>query len=427
MTITIKTFLRNIVLPALGQPAIRFMLFLGLLMAIGAGAALVVFAEGLHVTNLTDLVPWGLWISIDLSAISLAAGAFSISAIAYLLGRKELRPVAKTAVYVGFVGYSIAMMMLLLDIGRPDRFWHGFVFWNIHSPLWEVTMCVGLYFSILLMEVAPIIGHWEPVEHRFPRLSHRLGSLHALTPYLALIGLCLSTLHQSSLGLTYGKLIARPIWYRPWPMALSFYISAIVGGMALVACISLVAARMTPRARVNKVTLDKLAYTVGWAALFLLVVRWWDLMSMPVDYVPAKSEALYILTRGRLAFNFWGLEILLGLVVPAVLLLVGSFRRVERVRILALALVALGLVAYRWDTNLVGQLVVFGQAPGSDVPLFTNYTPSLIEILTGTGVLAYGLLAVIFGVRYLNVIDHGEVVEAPAEAPVPAAMVPSSR
>ena len=427
MTITIKTFLRNIVLPALGQPAIRFMLFLGLLMAIGAGAALVVFAEGLHVTNLTDLVPWGLWISIDLSAISLAAGAFSISAIAYLLGRKELRPVAKTAVYVGFVGYSIAMMMLLLDIGRPDRFWHGFVFWNIHSPLWEVTMCVGLYFSILLMEVAPIIGHWEPVEHRFPRLSHRLGSLHALTPYLALIGLCLSTLHQSSLGLTYGKLIARPIWYRPWPMALSFYISAIVGGMALVACISLVAARMTPRARVNKVTLDKLAYTVGWAALFLLVVRWWDLMSMPVDYVPAKSEALYILTRGRLAFNFWGLEILLGLVVPAVLLLVGSFRRVERVRILALALVALGLVAYRWDTNLVGQLVVFGQAPGSDVPLFTNYTPSLIEILTGTGVLAYGLLAVIFGVRYLNVIDHGEVVEAPAEASVPAAMVPSSR
>ncbi len=427
MTITIKTFLRDTVLPALGQPAIRFMLFLGLLMAIGAGAALVVFAEGLHVTNLTDLVPWGLWISIDLSAISLAAGAFSISAIAYLLGRKELRPVAKTAVYVGFVGYSIAMMMLLLDIGRPDRFWHGFVFWNIHSPLWEVTMCVGLYFSILLMEVAPIIGHWEPVEHRFPRLSHRLGSLHALTPYLALIGLCLSTLHQSSLGLTYGKLIARPIWYRPWPMALSFYISAIVGGMALVACISLVAARMTPRARVNKVTLDKLAYTVGWAALFLLVVRWWDLMSMPVDYVPAKSEALYILTRGRLAFNFWGLEILLGLVVPAVLLLVGSFRRVERVRILALALVALGLVAYRWDTNLVGQLVVFGQAPGSDVPLFTNYTPSLIEILTGTGVLAYGLLAVIFGVRYLNVIDHGEVVEAPAEASVPAAMVPSSR
>src|SRR5690606_39546919 len=55
------------------------------------------------------------------------------------------------------------------------------------------------------------------------------------------------------------------------------------------------------------------SYTVGWAVLFLLVLRWWDLMSMPVDYEPAKSEALYILTRGRLAFNFWGLEIMLGM------------------------------------------------------------------------------------------------------------------
>jgi Ni/Fe-hydrogenase subunit HybB-like protein len=378
------------------------------------------------VTNLTDLVPWGLWISIDLSAIALAAGAFSVSAIAYVLRRKEFQPVAKTAVFVGLIGYSMAMMMLILDIGRPDRFWHGFVFWNIHSPLWEVTMCVGLYFSVLMLEVMPIIGHWSEVEHRFPRLSGRLTSVHKLTPYLAVVGLILSTLHQSSLGLTYGKLIARPIWNRPWPMAINFYVSAIVGGIALVTLVSLVSARMTPRARVNRPLLDKLAYGVGWAALFLLALRWWDLMSMPVDYAPGKTEALYILTRGRLAFNFWGLEIVLGMLLPAILLLIPYFRRVERVRILALALIVIGVIAFRWNTNLVGQLVVFGTVPGSDIPLFTDYTPSLIEILTGVGVIAYGLLAITFGVRYLNVINHGEVVEAPAETPVTAAMVPSS-
>ena len=418
--------IRRHVLPALRQPVYAWMSFLGVLMLVGVSAALVVFIKGLGITNLTDLVPWGLWISIDLSAIALAAGAFSVSAIAYLLRRKEYRPLAKTAVYVGLIGYSMAMMMLLLDIGRPDRFWHGFVFWNIHSPLWEVTMCVGLYFTVLMLEVTPIIGHWSPVEQRFPRLSLRMGSIHKLTPVLALIGLCLSTLHQSSLGLTYGKLIARPIWYRPWPMAINFYISAIVGGLALVLFISLFAARLTPKARVNTRTLDKLAYFVGWGALGLLALRWWDLMSMPVGYVPAKSEALHILTRGQLAFNFWGLEIILGLLVPAALLLIGSLRRVPRLRMLALALIAIGVVAYRWDTNLVGQLVVFGQVSGNEIPLFTHYTPSLVEILTATGVIAYGLLAITFGVRFLNVIDHGEVVEAPVEATVPAAMVPSS-
>lgn len=410
------------------EPVFQWMAFLGVFVAVGVVAALFVFIKGLHITNLTDLVPWGLWISIDLSAIALAAGAFSVSAIAYLLRRESLKPVAKTAVFVGFVGYSMAMMMLLLDIGRPDRFWHGFVFWNIHSPLWEVTMCVGLYFSVLMMEVLPIIGHWEPVEQRFPTISHKLGSLHKLTPVLAFIGLCLSTLHQSSLGLTYGKLVARPIWYRPWPMAINFYISAIVGGIALVTFISFFSAKLTPRVRINKAVLDKMAYGVGWAVLFLFALRWLDLVSaMPAGYVPGKTEALYILTRGRLAFSFWGLEIVLGMILPATLLLIPRFRSHEGLRLVALALIAIGVVAFRWNTNLVGQLIVFGTVAGSDIPLFTNYMPSLVEILTGVGVIAYGLLAITFGVRFLNVIDHGEVVEAPAEASVPAAMVPSSR
>ncbi|HNS40435.1 MAG: polysulfide reductase NrfD [Anaerolineae bacterium] len=422
------TLIRRYVLPAMKQPVFQWMAFLGVFIVVGVVAALMVFIKGLYITNLSDLVPWGLWISIDLSAIALAACAFSVSALAYLARRESLKPVAKTAVFVGFVGYSMAMMMLLLDIGRPDRFWHGFVFWNIHSALWEVTICVGLYFTVLMMEVLPIIGHWDVVEQRFPKISHSLGSLHKLTPVLAVIGLGLSTLHQSSLGLTYGKLVAKPIWYRPWPMAINFYISAIVGGIALVTFISLFAARLTPRARIDKAVLARMAYGVGWGVLFLFAVRWWDLMSsMPAGYVPGKTEALYILTRGRLAFSFWGLEIVLGMILPAILLLVPRFRGNERVRMVALALIAMGVIAYRWNTNLVGQLVVFGTVAGSDIPVFTHYMPSLVEILTGVGVIAYGLLAITFGVRFLNVIDHGEVVEAPAETSVPAAMVPSSR
>jgi molybdopterin-containing oxidoreductase family membrane subunit len=115
-----------------------------------------------------------------------------------------------------------------------------------------------------------------------------------------------------------------------------------------------------------------------------------------------------------------------GMVIPAILLLVPRFRRVPRFRMLALALVVIGVVAFRWDTNLVGQLVVFGQIPGSDMPLYTSYSPSLIEMLTAAGVIAYGLLAITLGVRYLNVIDHGTVVEAPAKITPPAAVVPSS-
>jgi len=186
-----------------------------IIMAAGLVGAFFIFTQGLVITNLSDLVPWGLWITIDLSAIALSAGAFTLSAAVYLMGLKQYQPVARTAVFIGIIGYSVAMMMLLMDIGRPDRFWHAFAYWNIHSPLWEVTMCVGLYFTVLSLEVIPIFGDHDGLKRRWPRVSDHMKSVHRLAPFLAIAGLALSMLHQSSLGATYGVLKARPIWYRP--------------------------------------------------------------------------------------------------------------------------------------------------------------------------------------------------------------------
>jgi hypothetical protein len=139
-------------------PIHLLMALLAAIMGAGAIAGILVFVKGLSLTNLTDLVPWGLWITIDLSSIALSAGAFSLCAAVYLLGLKEYQPIARTATYVGLIGYSMAMLTLLLDICRPDRFWHYLVFWNTHSVLWEVSMCLTLYMIVLALEVAPIIG-----------------------------------------------------------------------------------------------------------------------------------------------------------------------------------------------------------------------------------------------------------------------------
>jgi Ni/Fe-hydrogenase subunit HybB-like protein len=387
---------------------------LSILVLMGAVAGAIVFSRGLVVTNLTDLVPWGLWITIDLSAIALSAGAFLISAAVYLLGLKQFQPVARTAVFVGMIGYSMAMLMLLLDIGRPDRFWHAFAFWNIHSPLWEVTMCVGLYFTVLTLEVIPIFGQADWMKSRWPRLASRLSSVHHLAPFLAVIGLGLSLLHQSSLGATYGVLKSRPIWYRP-DMAVLFIASAIVAGPALTVLASKLAGRLSTRAKVNDALLENISRFIGGALAIYLYLRFWDAFAMSYTYQPAQTEGLHLLTRGPLAFNFWVGEILLGIVVPMIILLNGRLRRIPLLHILALFLVVGGLVAYRWDINLVGQLVVYGTVPHVTVPRYTHYVPSLIEIMAGIGVVAYGLLAFTLGVRYLNIIDHSAV---PGHAPV---------
>jgi Ni/Fe-hydrogenase subunit HybB-like protein len=395
-----------------------WLLFLSTIMIAGLVAGVIVFAKGLVVTNLTDLVPWGLWITIDLSAIAMSAGAFLLCAAVYLLGLKRYQPVARTATFIGLLGYSMAVMTLLLDIGRPDRFWHALVYWNTHSLLWEVTMCVTLYLTVLVIEVAPIIGHAHWFESRFRKLATWMQSAHNLAPYLAVVGLVLSMLHQSSLGATYGVLKARPIWYRP-DLSVLFILSAAVGGLSLTTLASMISARLSNKANVKDELLERLSFVVGWALVGYLYFRFWDALSMSYTYQPGRTEGLNMLTSGPLAVNFWFGEIILGIIVPMIILLNNRMRNQPALRMLALGFVVGGIIAYRWDTTLAGQLIVLTYLPQEIIARYTSYVPSLIEILAGAGVVAFGFLAFTIGVQWLGVVDHSDSHEEMPEA-VPA-------
>lgn len=401
------------------KPFTLWVAFLSLVFFVGLIGIGIVFSKGLVVTNLTDLVPWGLWITIDLSSIAMSAGAFTLCALVYILGLKRFQPLARTATFVGLIGYSMAVLTLLLDIGRPDRFWHAVVYWNTHSVLWEVTMCVTLYFTVLLLESAPIFAGLPWLKQRFPWVSSRLSRLHHLAPYLAIVGLGLSMLHQSSLGATYGVLKARPIWYRP-DLSVLFMASAIAGGISMTLLVTMLAGQLSPRVKVNDELVETLAYAVGWVLVGYLYFRFWDALSMTYTYAPGRTEGLRVITKGALSFNFWVGEILFGAVVPVLILLNRRYRSQPILRMLALALVVGGVVAYRWDTNIAGQLVLLTYLPNEIAARYTHYVPSFIEFLTGAGVVAYGMLAVTLGVRYLNIVDHRFEAHAEQTRPAPA-------
>lgn len=399
------------------RPVHVWMGILAIITGIGAVAGIIVFAEGLYLTNLTDLVPWGLWITIDLSSIALSAGAFSLCAVVYILGIKKYQPVARTATYIGLIGYTMAMFTLLLDIGRPDRFWHYLVFWNTHSVLWEVSMCLTLYLMVLLLETLPIIGGIDFVRSRWPKLSARLEHVHHYAPFLAVAGLFLSMLHQSSLGATFGVIIAKPIWYRPG-LSVLFIISAVAGGISLTVLLSMLASRLNRKIKVKDELLESLALVVGWILVGYLYFRFWDAFSMTYTYEPGRTEGLALLTRGPLAFNFWLGEIIMGALIPIILLLNPRTRSLPWVRMLALAMVVGGVVAYRWDTTLAGSMVILTYTPNAIRTLYTSYVPSLIEILAGGGVIAFGMLAITIGMQYFNIVDHGEVQPEPVQEEV---------
>jgi Ni/Fe-hydrogenase subunit HybB-like protein len=193
-----------------------------------------------------------------------------------------------------------------------------------------------------------------------------------------------------------------------------------VGGISLTLFASMLASRLTNKARINDALIERVAQFVGYLLIGYFYFRAWDALSQTYAYDPGRSEGLHFLTKGPLAFNFWIVEMLLGMIVPMFLLLYKPTRMNRFLRMLALFLVAAGVVAFRWDTNLTGLLVVMPFVPGQMIE-YTSYRPSLVEIVTGAAIIAYGLTAFSLGVRYLRVVDHSLIETEHTKVKVEAA------
>jgi Ni/Fe-hydrogenase subunit HybB-like protein len=383
----------------------------------GLWAALQVFTRGLVVTNLNDLAPWGLWIVVDLSCIALSAGAFSLSALAHLLGRHELRPIARIAVFIGLLGYTGAMMCLIVDIGRPERFWHGWVWWNVHSMLWEVTMCITLYFAVLTLEVFPMVVGL-PFLARYKWLTRLGNRVHSLAPLLAIFGLCLSLLHQSSLGGTYGVVAGRASLYRA-TMPLLFIASAVAGGMAFTMQMTLIVQWLKGRILVPRRTLFIVGQIAGMVLLLYLYMRFWDSTAGNYGYVPGRSEAETALHTGTFGVSFWGWEIILGGIGASLLLILAQRFKSVLMLLLGSGLTMAGVIANRWNTTMLAFTQPLSTQPQITNPLVYQYTPSLVEWLVAAGVVGSLTLAFSLGVRYLPVFKGLAPVEVQAEASIP--------
>jgi molybdopterin-containing oxidoreductase family membrane subunit len=340
-----------------------------------------------------------LWITLDLSCIGLSAGAFSLSAITYLLGREDYRPLARIAVFIGLLGYSGALMALLLDIGRPDRFWHGWVFWNPHSMLWEVTMSITLYFSVLLLEVFPTVMEL-PLLARFTRLRSIAHQIHRFAPVLAVIGLCLSLLHQSSLGGTYGVVIGRAALFRA-TMPLLFIVSAVAAGIAFTIHMTLLVQWLGRRTLVPNSVLLEVGQLVGMVLLVYLYMRFWDTTAGGYGYVPGRTEADSVLMKGPFAVSFWAWEMVLGGLIAAILMIRARFRQSLLLLTVGSGLTMAGLVANRWHTTLLAFTQPLSTAPALTDPLVTFYAPAWTEWATALGVVAGLTLIFSLGMRYL--------------------------
>lgn len=379
----------------------------------GLVGAFITLRDGLHVTGLSNEIPWGLWISIDLSAIALGGSAFVFGVIVYILRIKRFEVIGRLAVLLGFLGYSTAGMVLLFDIGRPFRFWHPIVYWQPHSLLWEVTMCVVLYLSVLLAELLPVILE-HPIFSTHPWLTRfrLLGNamsllkrfsnwLHKMGPILAIAGLTLSLLHQASLGATYSVLAGRGLWFNQ-SAPVQFVFSAMSGGTALLFVAGIFVFRVMRPGSVSDSTLYDVARLSGGITLLLSYLRIWD---WAVTNYYSFDREVFLQTQllnsiAPYSLTFWLGEVLLPVIAGSILL---AAKRVRTFRFLAAAAFfpIFSTVLTRWNYNFSGLIASITYDPFNTVVVLNSYTPTWVEFSVASLVISYYFLMFSLAARFL--------------------------
>jgi Ni/Fe-hydrogenase subunit HybB-like protein len=199
------------------------------LMTAGFIAAVWRFSMGLGATtNLADTFPWGLWIGFDiLVGVGLAAGGFTIAATVHLFNIERFKPILRPTILTAFLGYLLVIAGLMVDLGRPWAIWHAIIYWNPTSVMFEVAWCVMLYTAVLALEFSPVILE------RY-NLQRPLKIIKAIAIPLVVLGVVLSTLHQSSLGSLFLIIPGRmhPLWYSNI-IPFLFFISCVAAGLCM--------------------------------------------------------------------------------------------------------------------------------------------------------------------------------------------------
>jgi Ni/Fe-hydrogenase subunit HybB-like protein len=336
-----------------------------------------------NTTNLSDAYPWGLWIGFDFTLIAFSGGAFTLCGIIVVLNQRRCQPIERLVILTGWLGYVSVMVILLVDLGRPDRFYHFLIYPNVHSPLFEISWCVLLYTIVLTLEFAPAL--FEGL--RKPHIAHKI---HAFIVPIAIAGVTLSILHQSTLGTLYMAMPIRlhTLWHSGM-LSLFFFISSVGMGLSTAILVTLVAYRAFARS----VPEHAMAVLDGLSKASVAV---WGL------YLVLKLEDLIFADQLGKAFTFdtqsiWFLgELVIGVILPIILYAQRRVRQSQYGLTVTAILVILGVALNRFNATLTGQAVPEG----------ANYSPHWIELSIQVGVLAAGLLIWYLAARFLPIFEE---------------------
>jgi len=374
-----------------------WLLGLAMIVAFGVSNYLQQLERGLVVTGMSDQVSWGFYIANFAFLVGVAAAAVLLVIPAYIFNRKDIKDVVLVGEGMAVAAVSMAIMFVVVDLGRPDRLFHMIpVIGRFNFPnsllAWDVVVLSGYLLLNLAIPFYVLYNHYRGREPNF-RLYF---------PFVVVAMFWAISIHTVTAFL-FSANPSRPFWHTAL-LGPRFIASAFASGPAII-ILTLQAVRRLTHYPVSDSVISLLALIMTFSLQISLFFVGAELFT---DFYNRGAHAasihyLFLGLGGSAALRPWIWTALILQLIAVAMLMIHPVRRHVVTLNIACVLTASGI----WIEKGMG-LVIPGFIPTPLGEIF-EYTPSATELSIAAGVWAFGLFVFTLLAKAVIGIEQGRV------------------
>nr|MDA3869605.1 polysulfide reductase NrfD [Gammaproteobacteria bacterium] len=362
---------------------------LGFMILLGLIATWYMEHNGHYVTGMTNHIVWGMPHIFAVFLIVAASGALNVASIASVFGKKIYDPLSRLSALLAIALLAGGLIVLLLDLGRPDRLIVAITTYNFKSIFaWNIILYTG-FFAVVGAYI------WMMMDHNMHKFKKKVG----LTAFVWRLVLTTGT------GSIFGFLVARSA-YDAAIMAPMFIIMSFAFGLAIFLLVLMAAYSWTGR-ELGDAVVARLRSLLGvFVAASLFITAIYHLTNLYITQ--HHGVEAFILADGGIYTNlFWIGQVFLGGLLPLALIYAPSLKTSRNTLGVASALIIIGGLCQLYVIIIGGQAYPMEIFPGYEVNnaffgAISQYSPSLPEIMLGLSGVAVSLLLLTFAIKVLR-------------------------
>jgi Ni/Fe-hydrogenase subunit HybB-like protein len=363
---------------------------LGFIMLLALISVFYMEHNGHYVTGMNNQIVWGMPHVFAIFLIVAASGALNVASIASVFRKKIYEPMARLSALLAVALLAGGLVVLLLDLGRPDRLIVAMTYYNFKSIFaWNIILYTGFFGFVGLYL-------WTMMDH----------TVYKFKPYAGFSAFIWRLILTTGTGSIFGFLVARSA-YDAALMAPMFIIMSFSFGLAIFILVLMASYKWTGM-ELGDVVLSRLRNLLG---VFVASVLYFTTVYHLTNLYATQHHGVekFLLLEGGVFTNiFWIGEVIIGGLIPLALIYAPGVKNCRTTLGLVCAMVIIGGLSKIYTILIAGQAYPLEIFPGYEVSssfydgAFNSYTPSLPEILLGLGGIAMALFIVVFALKVLR-------------------------